>query len=302
MFKFKFNKPKTGDIAVSIPTQEREGNLVLSDHTFSKLRDVIYKLCGIYYTDSKKYLLEGRIIKRITALNLNTYEEYISFIQAISGRSELNQLFEAITINETYFFRAQQQFEAFENIVVPEILNSRPSNYRSVFRIWSAASSSGEEAYTLAILVLERLRHKYPNVQFQILASDINNAVLENARKGVYKEYSVRSVPPEYMDKYFTKNGTTYLLKDEVKRMVKFMNINLYDPIAMSTVTGCDVVFCCNVLIYFDLPSKQQVVSHLYKSLNNNGYLFIGYSESLHGVSKAFKLVHLPKSMVYKKE
>lgn len=302
LFKFKFNKPKTGDIAVSIPTQEREGNLVLSDHTFSKLRDVIYKLCGIYYTDSKKYLLEGRIIKRITALNLNTYEEYISFIQAISGRSELNQLFEAITINETYFFRAQQQFEAFENIVVPEILNSRPSNYRSVFRIWSAASSSGEEAYTLAILVLERLRHKYPNVQFQILASDINNAVLENARKGVYKEYSVRSVPPEYMDKYFTKNGTTYLLKDEVKRMVKFMNINLYDPIAMSTVTGCDVVFCCNVLIYFDLPSKQQVVSHLYKSLNNNGYLFIGYSESLHGVSKAFKLVHLPKSMVYKKE
>jgi chemotaxis protein methyltransferase CheR len=84
--------------------------------------------------------------------------------------------------------------------------------------------------------------------------------------------------------------------------MVKFMNINLYDPLAMSTVTGCDVIFCCNVLIYFDIPSKQQVVSHLYRALNNNGYLFIGYSESLHGISKAFKLIHLPKAMTYKKE
>lgn len=301
LFKFKFTKTKP-TVATPGTTLQQEKELVLSDSTFKELRDEIYKLCGIYYTESKKYLLEGRISKRISYRKMNSYEEYLEYIKSPGSRQEINSLFEVITINETYFFRAEQQFDALEKILLPKILKTRTGMIPQTFRFWSAASSTGEEAYTLAMIVLEKLKPKYPHVNFQILASDINNAVLETARKGIYKEYAVRNIPPAYMAKYFTQSGNSYILSNEVKRLVKYMKVNLYDPVEMQAITNCDVVFCCNVLIYFDIPSKQQVVSHLYNALQKGGYLFIGYSESLHGISKAFKLIHLPKAMAYKKE
>jgi chemotaxis protein methyltransferase CheR len=302
LFKFGISKNKPAPGKSRSFMENDLGKLEMSDQTFQEMRDVIYKLCGIYYTESKKYLLEGRIAKRLVANKMKTYEEYISFIKSFGGRDELKDLFEAITINETYFFRAPQQFDAFENILVPEIIKNKPAHQKNVFRIWSAASSTGEEAYTTAIIILERLQRKFPNVQFQILGSDINNAVLESARKGIYKEYAIRNIPEDMLRRYFTQQGNTYVIKDHVKKMVKFMNVNLYDANQMRAISSCDVIFCANVLIYFDIPSKQQVVSHLYNSLNKGGYLFIGYSESLHGISKAFKLVHLPKAMAYLKE
>jgi len=301
LFKFKFSRSVS--IADSSPeAKSQESALTMTEETFGKLRDVIYNKCGIYFSDSKKYLLEGRIAKRLQARDLLTFEEYVAYIQQPYNREELNQLFEAITINETYFFRAEQQFEAFEKIIVPEILENRRGIARPVFRIWSAASSSGEEAYTLSIIILEKLKPMFPGVSFQIIASDINNAVIEAAKRGIYKEYAIRNVPAPYLKKYFVQTGGSYHLKNEVKQLVKFININLYDPLAMKSISGCDVIFCCNVLIYFDIPSKQQVVSYLYDALNPGGYLLIGYSESLHGISKAFKLIHLPKAMAYKKD
>ncbi|HPP39782.1 MAG TPA: protein-glutamate O-methyltransferase CheR [Candidatus Kapabacteria bacterium] len=299
LFQFGAGKPteESKEVKKIVPVK-----MELSDNTFNELRNFIYDQCGIYYTDNKKYLLEGRIAKRISINKLSSFEEYLNFLRSPMGRNELNELFDAITINETYFFRAPQQFEAFETHIVPEILSTRQNLFNPVFRIWSAAASTGEEAYTLAMIVAEKLRPMYPRVQFQILASDINKSVLEQAQQGVYKEYSIRNVPPHLLKKYFKQQGTNYVLSDEIKQMVKFMNINLYDAQQMRTVTNCDVIFCCNVLIYFDMPSKQQVVTHLYNSLNKGGYLFIGYSESLHGISKAFKLVHFPKAMAYQKE
>lgn len=302
LFKFSIGKPKTEAATTTPAVQAVPKALAMSDETFNNLRDLIYKISGIYYTTSKKYLLEGRIAKRVTARGYDSFEDYISLLKSSNNKDELKPLYDAITINETYFFRAEQQFEAFERIIVPEIMELKQGIPAPIFRIWSAASSTGEEAYTLAIIILERLKPKYPNVTFQILASDINESVIEAARSGVYKEYAVRNIPPAYLNKYFTKQANTYVLNDQVKRMVKFMNVNLYDSNQMRMITSCDVIFCCNVLIYFDIPSKQKVVSYLYNSLNKGGYLFIGYSESLHGISKAFKLVHLPKAMAYKKE
>jgi len=303
LFKFKFNKAQPGSTGrPGYQKAEDQKKLILENNTFIELRNVIYKNTGIYYSESKKYLLEGRIAKRIESKRMNSFEEYVSLLNSINAREEMNKLFEAITINETYFFRAEQQFEAFEKIIVPEILKPKANQPMPVFRVWSAASSSGEEAYTLALIVLEKLKPVYPHVQFQIVASDINNAVLDSARKGIYKDYAVRNIPDSYMRKYFKKSGATYVISNEVKKMVKFINLNLFDQSHMRTMINCDVIFCCNVLIYFDVPSKQQVVSSLYDALNRGGYFFIGYSESLHGVSKAFKLIHLPKAMAYKKE
>lgn len=274
----------------------------MTNEEFELMRNLIYNLSGIYFTDSKKYLLESRISKRIETNNMGSYSEYLTHLKSFAGRKELDSLFEAITINETYFFRVPQQFEAFENIIIPEIAKTKINNPNPTIRIWSAASSSGEEAYTLAIIVLEKFKNIYKNINFQIIGSDINNAVIENARKGIYKEYAVRNVPEYLLNKYFIKDNNLYILKDEVRKMVKFTNINLYDSLAISSVPSCDVIFCANVLIYFDIPSKQKVVSDLYKILTKGGYLFIGYSESLHGISKAFKLVHLPKAMAYQKD
>jgi chemotaxis protein methyltransferase CheR len=302
IFKFKLSKYSPFTDKDGRSDTLLDGQPILSDQSFIELRDVIYNQCGIFFTESKKYLLEGRIGKRLKAKNMNSFDEYTEFLKSPFCRQELNELFEAITINETYFFRAEHQLDAFDKLIVPEILKSRSNLSKPVFRIWSTASSTGEEPYSIAIIVLEKLKQLYPQVNFQILASDINNAVLDSARQGIFKEYSIRNIPQPYLKKYFKQSGANYILSDEVKRMVKFMNINLYDPIAMRTVNSCDVIFCCNVLIYFDMPSKQQVITYLYDALNPGGYLFIGYSESLHGISKAFKLIHLPKAMAYKKE
>jgi len=281
---------------------EVESKYTLTDEAFRELRDIIYKTSGIYYTESKKYLLESRILKRIQALKLNSLYDYVNFIKNPANRGELKNLFDAITINETYFFRAEQQFESFEKIIIPELIKNKAGTPNPTIRIWSAACSTGEEPYTIAMIVLEKIKPLYLNVQFQILGSDISNQVLEVARNGVYKEYSVRNMPELYLKKYFISKDGLFYLKDDVKRLVRFSNINLFDATQVRMVSNCDVIFCANVLIYFDIPAKQKVVSYLYDALNVGGYLFVGYSESLHGISKAFKLVHLPKAIAYKKE
>ncbi len=283
-------------------SSESETKYVLTDETFRELRDIIYKSSGIYYTDSKKYVLESRILKRIEALKLNSLYEYVSFIKSPSNKGELKSLFDAITVNETYFFRAEQQFEALEKIVIPELIKSKGAATQPTFRIWSAACASGEEPYTIALIIIEKLKPIYPNIQFQILGSDISNNALEVAKTGIYREYSVRNMPEVYLKKYFIPKDGLYQLKDEVKRLVRFSNINLIEQSQVQLVSNCDVIFCANVLIYFDIPAKQKVVSYLYDALNIGGVLFVGYSESLHGVTKAFKLIHLPKAIAYKKE
>ena len=300
LFKFGVSKDKPKEQQISRFRRD-DDDLEMSNETFNRIRKIIYDLSGIYYTDSKKYLLENRIARRLTANKMKSFEEYIRLLKSRDNREELDQLFEVITINETYFFRAFHQFEAFRDILVPELMEKKQMSSPTI-RIWSAASSTGEEPYTLAIIILEYLKRKYPRTNFQILASDINSAVLDSARKGVFKQYSVRNVPEHILKKYFRQEGNKYIINDEVKKLVKFTKLNLYDSHAIRSISGCDVIFCANVLIYFDQSSKQKVVSNLYNALNKGGYLFIGYSESLHGVSRAFKLVHLPKAMAYKKE
>jgi chemotaxis protein methyltransferase CheR len=281
---------------------EVESKYTLTDEAFRELRDIIYKTSGIFYTESKKYLFESRILRRIQALKLNSLYDYVNFIKNPANRGELKNLFDAITINETYFFRAEQQFESLEKIIIPELIKNKAGTPNPTIRIWSAACSTGEEPYTIAMIVLEKIKPLNPNVQFQILGSDISNQVLEVARNGVYKEYSVRNMSELYLKKYFISKDGLFYLKDDVKRLVRFSNINLFDATQVRMVSNCDVIFCANVLIYFDIPAKQKVVSYLYDALNVGGYLFVGYSESLHGISKAFKLVHLPKAIAYKKE
>ncbi len=277
--------------------------LELSPQEFDEWRKFIYELTGIYFQDNKKYLLESRLLKRINFLKLNSFRDYLNYLkQNRNNKAEYNELFEVITINETFFFRNQPQLDALVTKVIPEIMAMPENRNKRRIKIWSAACSSGEEPYSVAITIKEMIQPKYPNVIFEIVGTDINYQVLNTARSGVYKEYAVRNTPPYYIKKYFKQENGRYILSDEIKRMVRFKMLNLADDMGMRAMKDYDVIFCANVLIYFDKDSKIKVVNHLYNALNKGGYLFIGYSETLHGISKAFKLVSFPKTVGYKKE
>ncbi|GBD91539.1 chemotaxis protein methyltransferase Cher2 [bacterium BMS3Abin04] len=277
--------------------------LQMTDRSYDEWRKYIYEISGIYFQDNKKYLLESRLQKRINYLGIDSFEKYLEYLRFNPKRElEKKQLFEVITINETYFFRNQPQFDALISTIIPEILASDKKANKNKLRIWSAASSTGEEAYTIAMMVSELIKPKYPNLNVEIVGTDINFAVIETAKRGIYKEYSIRNTPPLYLKKYFKQNNNSYEISPELKKMTSFKLVNLYSDTEMRMMTSFDVIFCANVLIYFDSGSKKQVVSNLYNSLNREGYLFIGYSESLHGISKAFKLTSFPKTIGYKKE
>ena len=276
---------------------------IMSDQLFDKWRHFIYENCGIYFQDNKKYLLESRLLKRINYLNLDSYDDYFNYIiRSVNGNSEKKYLYEAITINETYFFRNQPQLDALIKTIIPEIVERENKNTKTKIRIWSAASSTGEEAYSIAISIADLLSPRYPNLEYEIVGTDISYAVIETAKQGIYKEYAIRNTPAYYLKKYFTVNGNNYQINEEIRNHVSFKLLNLYDSVGMRNMFNFDIIFCANVLIYFDMNSKIKVINHLYNSLNKGGYLFIGYSETLHNISKAFKILSFPKTIGYKKE
>lgn len=251
----------------------------------------------------KSTFLKDVLAKRLDVLEIKDYDEYLRLIQSgVERQEELKILYESITINETSFFRNEPQFNALETQIVNEIILAKKSAGKRLLRFWSAACSSGEEAYTMAMIYLEKIKPRYPGIELEIIGTDINSQMLETAQDGVYRDYSIRNAPKLYLDKYFSVMDGKYYLHNDVKDLVRFDTLNLYDQQQMRRMSDFDVIFCCNVLIYFDLNSKKQVIADLYNSLDRGGYLFIGYSESLHGITKAFKLVHYPKTLAYKKE
>ncbi len=278
-------------------------NLKLSDASFESLRKFIYDNCGIYFQDNKKYLLESRLQKRINFLMMESYEDYLNYLKTHPGSGdEKKYLYEAITINETFFFRNQPQLDALVAAIVPEIVATKRKFGKPKIRIWSAASSSGEEAYSIAIILTDLVKPKFPDLEIEIIGTDINHAVIDIAKEGKYREYSIRNTPVYYLKKYFTINGNTYEIKPEIKKMVTFKISNLFDELSMRAMNNFDIIFCANVLIYFDMRSKMKVVSNIYNSLNKGGFFFIGYAETLHMISKAFAVVSFPKTIGYKKE
>ncbi len=277
--------------------------LKMPDDVFQRVRKYIYERTGIYFQDNKKYLLEGRLGKRLQMLKLQDYDEYLNLLKyGVARIEESRHFYDAITINETFMFRNEPQFEALEQKIIPEILAAKKGIPNPKIRIWSAASSSGEEAHTLAMIFLEKIKPRFHGAQLEVVGTDINLSVLETARKGSYREYSIRNTPPAYLNKYFTVEDQRYNAKDEVRKFLKFQQLNLSDQASMKALGTFDVILCCNVLIYFDQKSKANVVQGLYNALARGGYLFVGYAESLHGVSTAFKMTSFPKTVAYKKE
>jgi chemotaxis protein methyltransferase CheR len=273
-------------------------HLELPDDVFRLLRDSIYKRTGMWFNDTSKYLLQKRLSPRARELNFDSFQKYFYFLQYDPrAESEFDQIYDLVTTNETYFFREPAQLTAFIEEIVPDILSRKPVKK---VRVWSAGCSSGEEPYSIAILLQES--GWYERAAFEIFASDINQQVLQKARRGQYRESAFRSTEATLRDKYFVREADgSWKIKDEVRNRVSFGRLNLYDEARVSLLGHLDIIFCRNVIIYFDDSSKRVVVSNFYNRLIDGGYLLLGHSESLISLSTQFKLRHLKNDMVYQR-
>jgi len=268
---------------------------------FRLIRELIYQKSGMYFEEKKLYFVENRLKIRMEGLNVDSARDYYRFIKYQPSGEEVNLFLDLLTVNETYFFRNYPQLKSFAEEILPLIQKKKEMSLVKVLKIWSAACSTGEEPYTLAIILREMMQNLNA-WNIQILATDISQKALGFARRAAYGERALKDVPLDYREKYFTSQDGRYVISEEIKRVVRFGYLNLIDRAKMLTVTGVDVLFCRNVLIYFDEKSRKQVVNSFYDSLDNGGYIFLGHSESMSRISAAFKLVRLRNSFVYMKE
>jgi len=275
-------------------------NYTMSDSTYRSLRELIYGFCGLTFDDNSKYFLEKRLSNRIDMHQLRDFQEYYYYLMYDKNRAEeLNSIIDVLTINETYFFREEQQLKAFSEEILPKLKQKNREEGKHSLRIWSAGCSTGEEPYTIAMLILQsELFHGW-NVE--IFGSDISHRVLQVARKGEYSKSSFRVTKEENLKKFFTESNGRHRIIDPVKKLVNFGYLNLFDSSKIFLMGKMDLIFCRNVIIYFDQEAKKKVISHFERQLNEGGYLLLGHSESLINLSTAFHLKHLKNDMVYQK-
>ena len=260
----------------------------LTEEEFAKFAKLIYDESGIFMKDTKITLLSNRLRKRLSALSLNEFGEYYEYLQKLSGepkRKEYEELLDVVSTNETYFFRNERHFEALTDVCLPELAKTKKDKK---LRIWSAACSTGEEPYTIAICVLECMKY-FQGWDIQIIATDIAPSVLEFARDGYYSGRRIEKVSPEHLKKYFTledKEKGVYKVNAELKKMIDFHYLNFFAKTPFPK--NLDIIFCRNVMIYFDKIHQKNLVADFYQSINDDGYLFIGHSETLHSISEDF--------------
>lgn len=274
----------------------------LSMTEFENLSNFVYRKTGIRFESKKIYFISKRVQKRMQALGVDTVTDYTRLLRFADAKGEeFQNLVDLLTINETYFFRDFPQLQAFAENCLPEIADAKAARNDYYLRIWSAPCSTGEEPYTLAI-ILNAMLDDIEKWNIEILASDIDRNVLQRAQAGIYGSRSLRDVPPEYLKKCFTAmRNDKYRVNADIKKLVRFEHLNLADKDIVRAKKGFDFIFCRNLLIYFDDVSRKQLVDHFYLALNAGGFLFLGSSESVGRISTAFRMKRAGSHLVYYK-
>jgi len=257
----------------------------LSARQFKKVSDIVYRECGINLRSGKEALVRARLTKRLRALGIEGFREYLKYLESDKGRQELGLMIDVMTTNKTSFFREMAHFDFLGKTVLPELTGRR-------LRFWSAACSSGEEPFSLAMLLLDSV----PDIRskdVKILATDISPTILAKARKATYGEGTLQDLPPGFLRKYFIKiqneRSQAYQVTTNVRRMVRIARLNLMD--AWPLKGPFNIIFCRNVMIYFDRPTQQKLVNRFWEILEPGGYLFVGHSEGMSGVKHKFRYV-----------
>jgi chemotaxis protein methyltransferase CheR len=286
-------------IATTAPSPSKGGEPV--DPIFRQIRDLVYKVCGIFQLEEKLYLMADACGRRMKQLGVRTPREYWDLLTVHTNRvTEMRQLLNEVTIGETCLFRSLPQLDALRKVILPELVEDKSKQIVKRLRIWSAGCSTGEESYTLAMNMIEESDRLLKGWRVEILATDLNDRSVETAKAGIYGDYALRSTTDYFKGKYFSPVDEKKLqVRPEVKKLITFSRLNLQDDSQMLFMKGMDLIFCCNVLIYFDGPSKAKVIDHYYSNLNSGGYFFLGTSESLFKLNDKFHLVHFPGTIAY---
>ncbi len=287
----------------------------LTDAELKLLQTLIYQECGMYFDERRVHFLQDRLQRRLKATQLDSFYNYYRLLTSREGKGELSALLEHLTVNETSFFRNKPQLELFHKVVLEELLHKKQGRRDWTLRMWSAGCSTGQEPYTMAMQVSDALAYYYlrnplpfempnpkplipPPWRVEILASDINYTVLRAAQEGIYPENHMEPVDYTYRLRYFDKVGDRYAVKKQVKELVHFDFHNLKTEFLPQRN---DIIFCRNVMIYFDEAEQRRLIDKFYRCLNPEGYLFVGHAESLFGLTEKFKMIHVNNGTAYQR-
>ncbi len=282
-------------MAPSVLTTPR---VTIGDADFERFRDFFYRKTGIRFEMSKRYFVDKRLIERIEATGHKCFREYFTFLRFQASGVELQELVNVMTVNETYFFREEYQLRCMVASVLPELVDRKHSG--APLRIWSVPSSSGEEPYSIALYLLEHWP-SLTQVDVELMASDIDTRVLARCGEGHYSPRSVQNLPPSILARHFSVEDGGYRISTDLRQAVAFHRINLLDPRDTSKVRNFDIIFCRNLLIYFDEAAQRQAVEVLYDALNPGGFVFLGHSESMSRISSLFTVRRFPDAIAYEK-
>ena len=274
-------------------------NLRISDKEFALMRKLIYDTFGINLSEDKKSLIPGRLQGLMRKLDFETFHEYYEYVKADKTADALIELVNLISTNHTFFYREKVHFEYFQQIALPEVIKQIDASGSKDLRIWCAGCSSGEESYLLMMLMKEVLGARYNGFDAGLLASDISEKVLMIARAGIYSEDRMELLPPAIKHKYFKKlKSGQWEVIDEIKKEITYRRFNLMNK-EFPFKKKFHIIFCRNVMIYFDQKTRDELVDRFADCLEDNGYLFIGHSETLGREQTHFKFI---KPALYKKK
>ena len=284
---------------MSVLAKRATATLAISASEYQKFCEYFYRRTGISFAENKRYFVDKRLIDRIQKSGASGVEDYFERLRRHDANGEIEILINLLTINETYFYREDHQLDCLANGILPELVSGRRKGDR--VRIWSMPCSTGEEPYSIAMYLLEN----WPQVDdydIEIMASDIDTNVLRAAEGGVYDARSLHRLTPEFVRKYFVSAGAEgFRLIDAIRQSVRFTKVNASDLVEMRAFANIDVIFCRNMLIYFDDRSRRQVVESFYDSICPGGFICLGHSESMSRISSLFEVRKFPQAIVYQK-
>lgn len=297
-------------MSTTFPTQVQ-----LTDPELKLLQTLVYQECGMHFDERRTHFLRDRLQRRLKACQIDSFYAYYRLLTSREGKKELTALLENLTVNETSFFRIRPQLELFQKVVLEDILKRKQERRDWSLRIWSAGCSTGQEPYTLAIMVCDALAYYYlrnplpfemptpkplipPPWKVEILASDISYSALLAAQQALYTEPQMEPVDYTCRLRYFEKAGDKYSIKPMLKSLVQFDFHNLK---AEFLPQNNDIIFCRNVMIYFDEAEQKRLIDKFHRCLNPGGHLFVGHAESLFGLTTKFHMIHENNATVYQR-
>jgi chemotaxis protein methyltransferase CheR len=262
-----------------------------------RLCEFLYRRTGMLFEDSKRYYIDRRLAERIAAVGVASFEAYFALLRSDAG-SEIEHLVNAFTVNETYFYREDHQLRCMTSDLLPDIVARKPPG--EPIRIWSVPCSTGEEPYSIGIWLMENFRD-VDSYDIEIVGSDIDTRALEAAAEGSYGARALMRLPKDLVARYFEQNSDSYRIDAGLRNSILFTSVNLVDARAMAQHRGFDVIFCRNVLIYFDDASRRLAAENLYDSLRPGGYICLGHSESMSRISSLFRVCRFADAVIYQK-